>query len=284
MSEINKKFGKGLSSLLGDKNLSILDSKSEIDVNSIITNKNQPRKSFSDEALEELVNSIKKFGILQPILVRKVNDKYEIIAGERRFRSALLAGLKKVPVIVKNLEEKEAFSLSIIENIQREDLNPIEEANAYHELVEKYNYKQQEISEIIGKSRSHIANLMRLLTLPEKVKKYLIQEKIEMGHARALVNYENAEDIIDYIVDNKLTVREVETLIKESNIPNFKNKINKKIIPDKIANRVNDFSKKIGLVCKTIYNDKNGSGSITIKFKNEDELIDFINKFNDNKC
>lgn len=280
MSEANKKFGKGLSSLLGNKNLSILETKNEIDINSIIVNKNQPRKNFDNETLEELVKSIKKFGILQPIIVRKIDDKYEIVAGERRFRSALLAGLKKVPVIIKSLEDKEAFSLSIIENIQRENLNPIEEASAYHELVEKYNYKQQEISEIIGKSRSHIANLMRLLSLPKKVKSYLIEGKIEMGHARALVNYKNAEDIIDYVVDNKLTVREVETLIKENKIPTIKNKCNKKKnIPNRITNKINDFSEMIGFVCKTTYNEKNGSSSITIKFKTEDELLEFINKF-----
>ncbi len=280
MSEANKKFGKGLSSLLGNKNLSILETKNEIDINSIIVNKNQPRKNFDNETLEELVQSIKKFGILQPIIVRKIDDKYEIVAGERRFRSALLAGLKKVPVIIKSLEDKEAFSLSIIENIQRENLNPIEEASAYHELVEKYNYKQQEISEIIGKSRSHIANLMRLLSLPKKVKSYLIEGKIEMGHARALVNYKNAEDIIDYVVDNKLTVREVETLIKENKIPTIKNKCNEnKNIPNRITNKINDFSEMIGFVCKTTYNEKNGSSSITIKFKTEDELLEFINKF-----
>ena len=127
MSETNKKIGKGLSSLLGNKNLSILnsDSKSEIDIDSIIVNKNQPRKNFNKESMDELVNSVKKFGILQPILVRKINNKYEIIAGERRYKSAILAGLKKIPAIIKNLDDKDAFSLSIIENIQREDLNPI---------------------------------------------------------------------------------------------------------------------------------------------------------------
>lgn len=278
MIKEDKKFGKGLSSLLGNKNLSIIDPKNEIDINSIVINKNQPRKNFDNETLEELVQSIKKFGILQPIIVRKTNDKYEIIAGERRYRSALLAGLDKVPVIIKNLEDKEAFSLSIIENIQREDLNPIEEANAYQELVEKYNYKQQDIADIIGKSRSHIANLMRLLSLPQKVKDYLIEEKIEMGHARALINYENAEDIIDYIVNNKLTVREVENLIKESRVPNPK-KINKKTTPNRIIAEINEFSKKIGLVCKVNYNEEDELGSLTIKFKSEDELLDFINKF-----
>lgn len=278
MTEVNKKIGKGLSSLLGNKSLSIIDSKDEIDINSIVINRNQPRKNFDNEALEELVQSIKKFGILQPIIVRKVGNKYEIIAGERRYRSALLAGLKKVPIIVKNLEDKEAFSLSIIENIQREDLNPIEEANAYQELVEKYNYKQQDIADIIGKSRSHIANLMRLLSLPEKVKKCLIEGKIEMGHARALVNYENAEDIIDYIVDNKLTVREVENLIKESRIPNPK-KFNRKAPPNRITGKIGEFSKKIGLACKVTYNEEDGSGSLVIKFKTEDELLNFINKF-----
>ena len=280
MSETNKKIGKGLSSLLGNKNLSILnsDSKSEIDIDSIIVNKNQPRKNFNKESMDELVNSVKKFGILQPILVRKINNKYEIIAGERRYKSAILAGLKKIPAIIKNLDDKDAFSLSIIENIQREDLNPIEEANAYHELIDKYKYTQQEISDIIGKSRSHIANIMRLLLLPDKIKNCLIEGKIEMGHARALINYENSEDIIDYIINNNLTVREVEKLIKDSKIPVLKKKI-KISIPENISLKINKFSKKIDSKCKITYNEKDGSTELTIKFINEGKLYEFINKF-----
>ena len=252
----NKKLGRGLSSLLGDKKFSIIEgSKNELSIDSIVVNSNQPRKKFDDDSLNELVESVRQYGILQPILVRKIDgDKYEIVAGERRYRSAKLAGLKTIPVLIKELDDEKSFNLSIIENIQRENLNPLEEANAYQELIIKYNYTQQDISDKVGKSRSYIANLLRLLNLPDVVKRYLIDGKLEMGHARALVNCNFVNDIIDYIVDNNLTVREVEKLVKdEQNIDFIKNK--------RLIKRVtSDFSDRLNL-----------------QFNSIDELDDFIN-------
>ena len=273
----NKRLGKGLSSLLGDKKFSIIEgNKNELNINSIVANKGQPRKRFNDDTLNELVESVKKYGILQPLLVRKMEDnKYEIIAGERRFRAAKIAGLKTVPVLIKDFDEK-SFNLSIIENIQRENLNPIEEANAYMDLINKYNYTQQDISNKVGKSRSHIANLLRLLNLPDVVQKYLIDGKLEMGHARALINCNFVNDIIDYIVDNNLSVREVEKLVKdEKNIYN----INKKNKPDKAdcKDKIN-LLKKAGFDCKINFNKSTNKGNIKINFSSMDELDDFINK------
>lgn len=273
----NKKLGKGLSTLLGDKKFSIIDgSKNELPIDSIVTNNIQPRKNFNENTLNELIDSIKKYGVLQPILVRKIEDnKYEIIAGERRFRSAKLAGLKFIPAIIKDFDDEKSFNLSIIENIQREDLNAIEEANAYNNLIEKYNYTQQDISEKVGKSRSHIANLLRLLTLPDIVQKYLIDGKIEMGHARALVNCNFVNDIIDYIVDNNLSVREVEKLVKdEKNISAVNKKQNKKssLYNDKML-----LLKKSGFNCKINYNEITDKSTISIKFNSSKELDNFIN-------
>ncbi|MBO4956291.1 MAG: ParB/RepB/Spo0J family partition protein [Rickettsiales bacterium] len=275
----NKKLGRGLSSLLGDKKFSIIEGgKNELNIDSIVINNNQPRKNFNDESLNELVESVKQYGILQPILVRKIeNNKYEIIAGERRYRSAKLAGLKTIPVLIKELDDEKSFNLSIIENIQRENLNPLEEANAYNELIKKYNYTQQDIANKVGKSRSYIANLLRLLNLPDVVQKYLIDGKLEMGHARALVNCNFINDIIDYIVDNNLSVREVEKLVNdEQNIENIKNKKIKKIITNNCGDRI-DLLKKAGYNCKITCNKTTGKSSLNLQFNSIDELDDFIN-------
>ena len=258
------RLGKGLSTLLGDKKFSIIE-KSEIDIDSIVTNKDQPRKNFKEEELKDLASSIKKYGILQPILVRKVKDKYQIIAGERRYRAAKLAGLKMVPVIIKDFDDEESFNLSIVENIQRENLNTIEEANAYKTLMDNYNYTHQTIADKVGKSRSYITNLLRILTLPDVVLRHLIDGDIEMGHARALVNCDFVEDIIDYIVDNKLSVREVEKLVKSEST------LNKKPVKKVQTDNREKLLHKKGFNCKI--NKK----TITFKFGSEDELDDFIN-------
>lgn len=289
----NNKLGKGLSSLLGNRNLSIINNKnneennksSELSIDLIIANNKQPRKNFKDDSINELVQSIKKYGILQPIIVRKIkdSDKYEIIAGERRFRSAKIAGLKTIPATIMNFDDKDSFSLSIIENIQRENLNAIEEANAYNELIEKYNYTQQEISNTVGKSRSHIANLLRLLVLPEIVKNYLIEGKIEMGHARALINCDFAEEIIDHIVENKLSVREVEKLVKDGKnncdvkIPNKKSTENADFIDGYIRDKIKNLETKLSLKCNVNYNKKNKNYTFNVKFSSYDELNKFIN-------
>lgn len=275
----NKKFGKGLSSLLGDRKLSIIDSKSEIDIDEIITNKKQPRKFFNDESINELVQSVKQYGILQPIIVRKIGNTYEIIAGERRYRAAKLAGLKTMPVIIRNYDEKDSFSISIIENIQRENLNLVEEATAYRELIDNYNYTQQDISNIVNKSRSHIANLLRLLTLPENILNYLKDGKIEMGHARALIGYPYAERIVDSIIENNMTVREVENLVK-NRLSLISKELSKGIkIPINISNKIKELSEKINAKCEIKYNRKNEMLIMTVNFNSLEELDNFINKF-----
>ena len=262
------RLGKGLSTLLGDKKFSIME-RNELNINDVVVNKNQPRKNFKEEELSELASSIKKYGVLQPILVRKVKDKYEIIAGERRYRAAKLAGLKTIPAIIKDFDNEEAFNLSIVENIQRENLNALEEANAYKVLMENYHYTHQVIADKIGKSRVYVTNLLRLLTLPDSVQKYLLDGKIEMGHARALINCDFIDDIIDYIVDNQLSVREVEKLVKEEG--NFKSSLNQK--KHSIVNK----DERLDLLKEKGFNCKINKKSITFKFNSIKELDNFIN-------
>ncbi len=195
---MNNGLAKGLSSLLGDKDLSILKGSSSdryknLPLEQIVANKNQPRKQFDEKALGELSASIKEFGVLQPITVKKIdNNKFEIISGERRFRASLMAGLLSIPAIIQNYDDEKVYIASILENIQRENLNIVEEAKAYENLINSYNYTQQQLATKLGKSRSHIANTLRLLTLPQKILDALIDKKIEMGHARALINCKNA--------------------------------------------------------------------------------------------
>lgn len=262
---MSDKIGKGLSSLLGDKKFSILENvKNELNIEDIVINKDQPRKNFKKEELDELANSIKKYGVLQPILVRKLNNnKYQIIAGERRYRASKIAGLKTIPAIIKDFNDEESFNLSIIENIQRENLNAVEEAYAYKTLMENYNYTHQNIADKVGKSRSHITNIIRLLNLPDVVLSHLINGNIEMGHARALINCNFIEDIIDHIVDNKLSVRDVEKLIKKEG--NFQKKQIKKE-----DERINTLKQK-GFNCKI------SNKSISFRFNSKKELDSFIN-------
>lgn len=263
---MSDKIGKGLSSLLGEKKFSILENvKNELNIEDIVINKGQPRKNFKKEELEELANSIKKYGVLQPILVRKINNKYQIIAGERRYRASKLAGLKTIPAIIKDFNDEESFNLSIIENIQRENLNAVEEAHAYKTLMENYNYTHQNIADRVGKSRSHITNIIRLLNLPDVVLSHLINGDIEMGHARALINCNFVDDIIDHIVDNKLSVREVEKLIKKEGT--FKKKQAKKE------------DERVGILKQKGFNCKISSKSISFKFNSKKELDNFINNF-----
>ena len=190
----NKKgLGRGLSSLIGDSELNVSNNK--ISISSIVPNKNQPRKIFIKEALEELKNSIKERGIIQPLIVRKSDDqnnKYELIAGERRWQAAQLAGLHEVPVIIIEADNLKSLEFAIIENVQRKDLNPIEDAESYKNLIENFGYDQEKVSQFIGKSRSHISNSLRLLTLPEKIIDMIRNEKITQGHAKILIGLENA--------------------------------------------------------------------------------------------
>ncbi|MDR2777625.1 MAG: ParB/RepB/Spo0J family partition protein [Rickettsiales bacterium] len=273
-----KKLARGLSSLLGEKNFSIVNLKSEVDIDDIVTNNSQPRRDFGDEELEGLAKSIEKYGVLQPILVRKLSDKYEIIAGERRYRSAKLAGLKSIPIIVKDFDEREIFSLSVIENVQRKNLNPIEEASAYRHLIETCGYSQQDIADLMGKSRSHIANLIRLLNLPEAVQKHIVNGEIEMGHARALVGCASPEKMVERIIREGMSVREVENLVKNSEGRTSRTRKNiGTSTSESLGDRAEELSRKISMKCKINYSEESGIGTIAIRFHTLDELDNFIN-------
>ncbi len=295
-------LGKGLDSLIPNavgeakvKKESKAESKEEkredgketvVKITMVEPNRKQPRKNFDEDALQELADSIKQFGLIQPILVQDRKDHYEIIAGERRWRAAKIAGLKEVPVIIRNYSEKEIMEISLIENIQRENLNPIEEAQAYKRLLEEFHLKQDEVAERVSKSRAAVTNSMRLLKLGEEVQQMLIDDMISTGHARALLAIENQEEqytIAQKIFDEKLSVRDVEKLVKNLNKP-AKNP--KKTTPadktmeaiyldmeEKLKNRL---STKV-----TVTSKGNGAGKIEIEFYNHedlDRLMDLMGK------
>ena len=244
-------------------------------------NREQPRKNFDEDALQELSDSIKQFGLLQPILVQDRKDYYEIIAGERRWRAAKLAGLKEVPVIIRNYTEQEIVEISLIENIQREDLNPIEEAQAYKRLLTEFNLKQDEVAERVSKSRAAVTNSIRLLKLGEEVQQMVIDEMISTGHARALLAIENQEEqynLAQRIFDEKLSVRDVEKLVKNYNKPAKPKKMDDKtlqVIYQDIEEKLKQkLSTKVSVSSKG-----NGAGKIEIEFYNHedlDRLLDMI--------
>ena len=223
-----KGLGRGLSSLIGDSD--IKTSKEKISISSIVPNKNQPRKLFEKEALEELKNSIKERGIIQPLIVRKSDDqddKFELIAGERRWQAAQSAGLHEVPVVIIDADNLKSLELAIIENVQRKDLNPVEEAESYNNLIKNFGYDHEKVSQFIGKSRSHISNSIRLLSLPEKILELIRNNKISQGHAKVLVGLENALLLTDKIIKKKLSVRQLESLVrifKNGSTKSFKSK------------------------------------------------------------
>lgn len=238
-------------------------------------NREQPRKNFNEDALVELAESIKQFGLLQPILVQDKNDHYEIIAGERRWRAAKIAGLKEVPVIIKNLTEQEVVELSIIENIQREDLNPIEEAQAYKRLLNEFNLTQDQVADRVSKSRTAVTNTMRLLKLCDEVQQMVIDDMISTGHARAILAIEDPEQqhmIAQKIFDEKLSVRDVEKLMKNINKPEKQKKkpdenrleVIYRDIEEKLKNRLGT---KVAIAAK-----ENGTGKIEVEFYSHEEL------------
>ncbi len=212
-------LGRGLSALIGENLIELNDDGlSNIFIEDISPNPNQPRTTFNPNELEELAGSIKQNGVLQPILVRQLeNKKYQIIAGERRWRAAKIASLVKIPVIIKEMHERDVLEIALVENIQRENLSPLEEAYGYKRLIDECQYTQEKMAEIVSKSRSHIANLLRLLNLPDKVKQYLNDGSISLGHAKLLVNQQASEQIAEQIVGNNLNVRETEDLVREQN-------------------------------------------------------------------
>ncbi|CAL7960832.1 Chromosome-partitioning protein ParB [Alphaproteobacteria bacterium] len=215
-----KILGKGLSALISEATVSFVNSQSDrqiflLPLSSISFNPNQPRKTFGHEELEELTNSIKEYGILQPIIVRRVdNEQYQIVAGERRYHAAKKAGLTDISVIIKNINEIDSFEIALIENIQRQNLNILEEAEAYRRLIDEYSHTQESLAQKMGKSRSYIANTVRLLRLPEEIKQLVADQKISSGHARAIVNTDNPIEFARSIMENNLNVRETEKLIK----------------------------------------------------------------------
>ena len=264
-----KGLGRGLSSLIGDSQSS--EDKSKISISSIVRNKYQPRKKFDKESMEELTNSIKERGIIQPIIVRRSEDqdgKYEIIAGERRWQSAQNAGLHEVPVIIIKADNLKSLEFAIVENVQRKDLNPIEEAEGYKRLIDDFNYDQEKVSKFIGKSRAHISNCLRLLSLPKEVIELIIEEKISQGHAKILVGLENAFFLAKKIIDKKLSVRQSENLIRVLKFNSNKTKKNKNADLLSLESSIED---KTGIKV-SITNKKNNSGMVSFQYKDLDQL------------
>lgn len=285
-----KGLGKGLDALIPDisNTKKVTDKNGEekkepdtvIKITKIEPNREQPRKNFDEDALQELADSIKQFGLLQPILVQDRKTYYEIIAGERRWRAAKLAGLKEVPVIIRDYTDQEIVEISLIENIQREDLNPIEEALAYKRLLTEFNLKQDEVAERVSKSRTAVTNSMRLLKLCDEVQQMIIDDMISSGHARALISIEDPEEqyrIAQKIFDEKLSVRDVEKLVKNLNKPE---KIKKEKEEDKSLEVIyQDVEEKLKQSLGTkvaIASKGNGSGKIEIEFYSHDDLEKII--------
>ena len=266
----NKKgLGRGLSSLIGDSE--IKNSNEKVLISSITPNKNQPRKLFDKYALEELSNSIKERGIIQPLIVRKLKDqdsKYELIAGERRWQAAQMAGLHEVPVVVVEADNLKSLEFAIIENVQRKDLNSIEEAESYKNLIENFGYDQEKVAKFIGKSRSHISNSLRLLTLPQKIIEMIRNDKISQGHAKILIGIENSLLLAEKIVKKKLSVRQTESLVRI-----IKSGQAKKVAlrNSNVISTENELSEKIGMRVHLI-NKKDNSGTLTFTYKGLDQL------------
>lgn len=256
-----------------------------VKITKVEPNREQPRKKFDEDALQELADSIKQYGVISPILVQDRKTYYEIVAGERRWRAAKLAGLKEVPVIIKNFTEQEIVEISLIENIQRENLNPIEEAQAYKRLLTEFNLKQDEVAERVSKSRTAVTNSMRLLKLCDEVQQMIIDDMISTGHARALISIEDPEQqymIAQRVFDEKLSVRDVEKLVKNLNKPE---KVKKEIPEDKSLEVIyQDLEEKMKQILGTkvsITSKGNGSGKMEIEFYNHDDLdriIEMISK------
>jgi len=264
-----KGLGRGLSSLIGDSEVS--ENKTLIAISSIVRNKYQPRKKFEKESLEELTSSIKERGIIQPIIVRKSEDqidKFEIVAGERRWQAAQKAGLHKIPVVIIEADNLKSLEFAIVENVQRKDLNPIEEAEGYKRLIDDFNYDQEKVAKFIGKSRAHISNCLRLLGLPQKIIEYIIDEKISQGHAKILVGLENSQLLVEKIISKKLSVRQTEALVRITKGNKSKFKKNKDANILDIESQLMD---KIGMRVQ-VNNKKNNSGTLTFEYKALDQM------------
>jgi ParB family transcriptional regulator, chromosome partitioning protein len=273
MDKIKKGLGRGLSSLIGETNVE--PKTNQLSISDLVPNKYQPRKIFDEKNLEDLTNSIKERGMIQPIIVRKSNNdksKFEIIAGERRWLAAQKAGLHNVPVVITEADDLKSLEFAIVENVQRHDLNPLEEAQGYKRLINEFSYDQEKVSKFIGKSRSHITNSLRLLTLPEDVIKLIETQKLTAGHAKILVGLDNANFVATKIIEKKLSVRQAENFVKI-----FKNK-KQKSHTSKDTNIIAlelSISNKIGLNV-AIQNNKRNKGKISFEYKDLDQLNKII--------
>ena len=278
---MTKRLGKGIFELIGNSNLEINNNTSNnintsnhltMPINLLNPSTSQPRKTFDQASLKELAESISKHGIIQPIIIRKNPHKkgYEIIAGERRWRASILAKLKSVPVIVKEISDSQCLELSIIENIQRQDLTPIEEAEAYSNLINTFSYTHEDLASILGKSRSHITNMIRILSLPPSIKSMVNDKLISFGHARALINIENPEEIAQKIISSNLNVRQTELLIKNLQKPH-RNKI-----LENFTELENSLSEMLKLKIKI--KGLNHKGNIVIKYNNQQQFNSILDK------
>ena len=272
-TKIKKGLGRGLSSLIGETKTDININK--LSISDLLSNKFQPRKIFDEDSLQDLANSIKERGIIQPIIVRKSNDnnsKYEIIAGERRWLAAQKAGLHEVPVVITEVDDLKSLEFAIVENVQRNDLNAIEEARGYKRLIEEFSYDQEKVAQFIGKSRSHIANYLRLLGLPEAVLKLIEMKKLSPGHAKILAGLGNAEFVANKIIEKNLSVRQAENFVK---IFKSKKQFYKTPKDSNLKELESSIREKIGLNV-LIRNKKNNSGSLTLEYNDLDQLNKII--------
>ena len=278
-NRLKKGLGRGLSSLLGDTQKKVITNK--IPIKDLSRNKFQPRKNFNKESFEELTNSIREQGVIQPIIVRsdKTNDgKYEIIAGERRWLASQNAGLHEIPVVILDVDDNKSLEFAIVENVQRQDLNPIEEAKSYQRLINDFNYNQEKLSKFIGKSRSYIANSLRLLGLPEEVLAMLVSGSLSAGHARTLIGLNNASEIGKKIIKRKLSVRQSEVLARQFKDKKFK-LVHKK--DSNILDLQKDLEEKTGLSV-SISNKNYNSGTISFEYRDLDQLDKLINTIKKN--
>ncbi len=272
-SKIKKGLGRGLSSLIGETRVETKTNK--LSLSDIVPNKFQPRKNFDEQNLLDLTNSIKERGVIQPIIVRKSNSdnsKFEIIAGERRWLAARKAGLHDIPVVVTDADDLKSLEFAIVENVQRHDLNPLEEAQGYRRLINEFSYDQEKVSKFIGKSRSYITNALRILSLPKEILQFIEEKKLSSGHAKILVGLENSLFLANKIIEKKLSVRQAENFVR---ILKKKDKFSKKSKDPNIYDLEKSVSDKIGLVV-SIKNNKRNKGTITFSYKDIDQLNKII--------
>ncbi|PPR37976.1 MAG: Chromosome-partitioning protein ParB [Alphaproteobacteria bacterium MarineAlpha6_Bin4] len=284
MIKKKNRLGKGLSALL-EKDTTDLEFKNEeinnnlIPVDKIILSKFQARKKFDEEKLNQLAESIKKNGLIQPIIVRKSKKDFELVAGERRLKACKLVGINEISAIVSKFDDREAFESGLIENLQREDLTSIEEAEGYNRLMNEFNYNQEQLALVVSKSRSHVANLLRIISLPKEVKKFILDGKLSLGHARCLVGYTGAVELAKRIVKEGLSVRYVESLFdKETVEKETSSKVDKKIKEKDADTAILEKELSLKLGVKLTINDKNNKGNIKIEYRNVDQRENIIKK------